>query len=203
MSVQNCIYLTIQLLACCAAIYYWRHYRQTPMWIFLPFLIYTFCNEILAIVLSYHYPVRILYNLYILISFGVYMYWFDKLLKFRFWKWIIWILFAAAFIYDAFTINLIKNLIKTTVNVQAVLLLIFSLVFFVKLLRSNEVIYYQRLPEFWIVCGLLMFYIGYVPLSLYLGQGYNILHIYYIAIIILNLLLYGGYIVGFYVSGRR
>lgn len=203
MSIQNYIYLTIQFIACCTAVFYWRHYKMTPLWIFLPFLLYTFFNEITALLLSQKYTVRMLYNVYIFVSFIVYLYWFDTLLKLRFWKWMIFIAFCFIVIYDVFVIDVFKSLLKTALNAQAIFLLLFSLLFFVKLLKSNEVIHFQRLPEFWIVSGLLMFYIGFVPLSLYLGKGYNILGVYYVAIGILNFLMYSGFIIGFYVSGRR
>ena len=203
MGPENYIYLFVEFVACIFAVIYWKNYKHTPLWIFLPFLLYTLVNEFLATHIALEYRTRIAYNIYIIISFFVYLYWFDKLLKFKFWKWIFLAIFIAAALYDIQTRGFFKPLLKTSVNVQSIMVLGFSLMYFAKLLRKDEVVHYQRLPEFWIVCGMLMFYIGYIPLSFIIGQGYKVQHLYSVAIIILNVLLYGGYIIGFYVSRKR
>lgn len=203
MKIPNYIYLSLQLIACIFALIYWRKYKQSSLWIFWPFLIYTFLNEIFATYLALNFKIRILYNLYIIVSFLVYLYWFDKLLKLKFWKWIIMFLFCFVVFYDIQDKGIIKPLLKTAVNFETAIVLILSVVFFMKLLRKDEVIEYYKLPEFWVVSGLLMFYLGFVPLSLIVGMGYKIEDLYIISIIFLNFLLYCGYIIGFYVSGKR
>lgn len=204
MSVLNYIILFVQFASCCVAIYYWPHYKNKSIWIFLPFLVYTFLNELLAMMLSFHFRIRNypMYNVYLIVSFCVYLYWFDQLLRLHFWKWIILLLFSLVVIYDIFIDGFSNGLLKNTLYFQAVLMLTFSLAYFSNLLRRNEVIHYQNLPEFWIVTGLLMFYIGFIPLSI--ANGTIKMHnTYMIAINILNYVLYGCYIIAFYVSGRR
>ena len=154
MEVQNYIYLFVQLIACCVAIYFWRYYKHAVIWIFLPFLLYSFINEISAIVLAkYHYPVRPLYNIYTLISFGVYLYFFDKLYKLKIWKWVFMVLFLSIWIYDFITKDFCKTMFDNAINALSILILFCSLLYFTKLLKSNEVIHFQLLPEFWIVSG--------------------------------------------------
>ncbi|MFA7447544.1 MAG: hypothetical protein WCY77_03835 [Weeksellaceae bacterium] len=195
----------IQLLACLAAIYKWKSIRKTPLWIFLPFLIYSFLNEVTTTALYSFTSInfRYLYNIYCIVSFFVYLYWFDRILKLKLWKWIVTLVFLGAVVYDVITSDSLKQLIKTALLVQAIILLIFSVIYFVRLLNKEEVVHYQLIPEFWIILGLLVFHIAFVPLFLLTGLGYNIQKAYSIAINILNYILYSSYILGFYVAGKR
>lgn len=203
MGAQNYLYLGLEFLACVFAIYYWPKYKHTAMWIFLPFLLYTFLNEIAATYVAIQYQNRILYNVYIILSFLVFLYWFDRLIGLKFWKWIILGIFSFVVFYDIQSKGFVIPLLKTAINFQSILVLGFSFLFFAKLLGKKEVVEYQKLPEFWIVTGILLFYIGFVPLSLVIGMGYNVQELYAYAIIPLNFILYGGYMIGFYVSGKR
>ena len=199
------IFLLIQLLACLAAIFKWKSIRKTPLWIFLPFLIYSFLNEVTTTALYSFTSInfRYLYNIYCIVSFFVYLYWFDRILKLKLWKWIVTLVFLGAVVYDVITSDSLKQLIKTALLVQAIILLIFSVIYFVRLLNKEEVVHYQLIPEFWIILGLLVFHIAFVPLFLLTGLGYNIQKAYSIAINILNYILYSSYILGFYVAGKR
>lgn len=199
------IFLLIQLLACLAAIYKWKSIRKTPLWIFLPFLIYSFLNEVTTTAFYSFTSInfRYLYNIYCIVSFFVYLYWFDRILKLKLWKWIVTLVFLGAVVYDVITSDSLKQLIKTALLVQAIILLIFSVIYFVRLLNKEEVVHYQLIPEFWIILGLLVFHIAFVPLFLLTGLGYNIQKAYSIAINILNYILYSSYILGFYVAGKR
>jgi hypothetical protein len=124
-------------------------------------------------------------------------------LKLKLWKWIVTLVFLGAVVYDVITSDSLKQLIKTALLVQAIILLIFSVIYFVRLLNKEEVVHYQLIPEFWIILGLLVFHIAFVPLFLLTGLGYNIQKAYTIAINILNYILYSSYILGFYVAGKR
>ena len=204
MEVQNYIYLIVQFITCSAAIYFWRHYKATVIWIFLPFLLYSFLNEISALVLiKYHYPVRSLFNIYTLVSFGVYLYFFTKLLNLKILKWVFIALFLSIWFYDFFTKDFFKSMFDNAINALSIMILFCSFLYFTKLLKSNQVIHFQVLPEFWFVSGLLIFHIGFFPLNIYLGKGYHFLEIYRIAIAILIFLMNIGYTIGFYVSRRR
>lgn len=105
--------------------------------------------------------------------------------------------------YDVYTGNSLEQLIKTALLVQAIILLVFSLFYFGRLLKQEEVVHYQRIPEFWIIFGLLIFHIAFVPLFLLSGKGLNIQLAFAISINVLNYILYSCYIFGFYVAGKR
>lgn len=204
MIVLDNIFLLIQLLSCIAAIYFWKNYRHTSLWIFLPYLLYSFFNEVAVLVIlkNFTFNTRILYNIYCVVSFCVYLYWFDKVLKLKSLKWVISLLFLGVILYDVYHGGIDRQLFKTAIFTQAILLIVFSFVYFARLLNKNEVINYQKIPEFWVIFGLLIFHIAFVPLSLVTGSGYQIQTAYFIAITILNCILYGAYIIGFYVAGK-
>lgn len=198
-------YLIIQFLACVAAIYFWKNYKNTNLWIFLPFLIYSFIHELISFLFVevFRYNPRPLVNVYIVISFLVYIYWFDKILNLRYWKWIIGLIYLVTFLYDLFDHGFSNQLFKTGLLIQAIMILSFSVIYFIRLLNDNKVVYYQKIPEFWIILGLLTFYIAFTPLFLVTGKGYNIVIAYYTAINILNFILYTCYILGFYATSRK
>lgn len=197
-------FIVVQFAACISAIYYWKNYKNTALWIFMPFLVYSFLNEFSALIMTLftNYRVRPLYNIYSVISFFVYLYYFDRLLKINFWKLPIVIIFLITLYFDVLN-NSWYGLYKDIVFVIAVMILVFSVIFYGRLLKSEQVIHYKKLPEFWIIMGLLLFYLAFIPLTAVVGLGYKILPTYYIAINILNYTLYCCYIIGFYVTGRQ
>lgn len=198
-------FLIIQLLACIAAIYFWKHYKNTYLWVFLPLMLYTLLNEILVqyLIMKDMNPGRLLYNLYSVISFLIYLYWFDKILKLEYWKWIILLVFLAVSGYDYSLHGFQRQFFKTGLTVQSIFLLSFSVIYYMRLLKDDKIINYMRIPEFWFILGLLTFYIAFTPLQLVTGLGLDIGKAYYIAIVILNFILYGCYIIGFYATSRK
>lgn len=198
-------FLIIQLLSCIAAIFYWKNYKNTPLWIFFPLLLYTAINEVSIQVLMKSGVItspRMFYNVYSVISFLAYLYWFDKILKLKYWKWMILVVFLAATTYDLIQEQEVKQLFKVGLITQAILILSFSVVYFSRLLNEDRVIHYWRIPEFWFILGLLTFYVGFTPLLLMTGLELGIDRVYSISINILNLILYGCYIIGFYVTAE-
>ncbi len=198
-------FLIIQLLACIAAIIYWKSYKNTPLWIFLPLLIYTFVNEVSITVLMKSGVInspRIFYNVYSVISFLAYLYWFDKILKLKYWKWVVLLIFIVAIGYDYSLHGAVRQFFKTGLVTQSIILLLFSVIYYIRLLKEDKVIDYQKVPEFWFILGLLTFYIAFTPLQLVTGIGLDIGKAYSVAIIVLNFILYGCYIIGFYVTSK-
>lgn len=202
---RSFLIILIQLLACIAAIVYWKNYKNTPLWIFLPLLVYTALNELLITVflnLGVKISPREFYNVYSVISFLAYLYWFDKILKLKYWKWIVLVIFLSATLYDLLLGQEVKQLFKVGLISQAIIILSFSVVYFSRLLNEDRVIHYWKIPEFWFILGLLTFYIGFTPLLLITGLDMGIGRVYAISINILNLILYGCYIRGFYVTSK-
>lgn len=198
-------FLIMQLLACIAAIVYWKNYKNTPLWVFLPLLVYTAINEVSITILMKFDVIsspRMFYNVYSVISFLIYLYWFDNILKLKYWKWIVLVIFLAATSYDLIQEQEVKQLFKVGLITQAIMILSFSVAYFSRLLNEDRVIHYWRIPEFWFILGLLTFYIGFTPLLLMTGLDLGISRVYAISINILNLILYGCYIIGFYATAK-
>lgn len=198
------LFFPIQFIAAVASIYFWKNYRKTSLWIFMPYLIYTFLNEITVYLMAYQFKIspRFLYNIYILVTFGVLMYWFDKLLNLKKLKFIPILIFVLAVSLDFYKYGLGGQFFKLGLVVQAITVLVLSFIYFSRLLKMDKVINYQKIPEFWIILGNFVFYIAFVPLSLVTGIGLEIITAYYIAINVLNYILYGCYIIGFYVTSK-
>lgn len=110
--------------------------------------------------------------------------------------------FLTATTYDLFQVQQVKQLFKVGLITQAIAILSFSVAYFSRLLNEDRVIHYWKIPEFWFILGLLTFYIGFTPLLLMTGLELGINRVYAISINILNLILYGCYIIGFYVTAK-
>lgn len=196
-------FVLIQFLAALTAIFFWKNYKNTILWIFIPFLVYSFLNELSVLIINFELGIktRPFYNVFTMLSFFVYLYFFDRLLKLKSIKYIVILIFALAVIYDIIVFDFTK-LYKASLFTVSFMILIFSVTYFVKLLKSDEVINYKKIPEFWIILGLLLFYMAFTPLLAVTGIGYGVTNAYYIAINILNYILYCCYIIGFYVTGK-
>lgn len=188
------IFLCFQIAALVVAIWYWDQYKETTQRYFLWFLVYVVCHEISG--LCYHFFFKgyndILHNIFTLVSFLFYFWWFYKILQKR--KWFVYILlvaFVITFLIDLITKNPIENLYLNPVIIGAFCILVLTISYFVELLNTDSITTFARSQKFWIVTGLFSFYIGLLPLLIfhsYLDYGGNF---YNIVIIILNAVLYG------------
>lgn len=164
------IFLPFQIAALIAAIWYWNAYKHTTQRYFLAFLIYVVVHEVLGLfyqvfLTGYN---DILHNVFTLISFLFYFNWLHKILKER--KWIIYILtaiFIIVYSYDAIQLDPWNNLYLTPIIVGGISILILTISYFVELIREDRVVSFQKSQRFWIVAGLLFFYIGLIPLLLF------------------------------------
>jgi len=190
----------IQTAALVAAVYFWKSYKHTTQRYFLWFMIYVVCHEITG-----YFFIKILkssndfiYNIYTLISFGFYFYWFHLILRSK--KWLVYCLtfiFLSFFCFDIITKNFTTYLYTYPIIVGAIAILILTTSYFIELISDDRVVNFIKAQRFWIVAGLLFFYIGLIPLLLfheYLDYSSNQ---YGFIISSLNLVLYGCFIKGF------
>lgn len=193
-------FLCFQIAALVAAICCWNCYKKTTERYFLWFLIYVVCHEILGI--SYQYVFDndndILHNIFTLISFPFYFFWFHKILNKR--KWVIYVLLSAFFITflnDIIYINPLDYLYLNPIVVGAFCVLILTISYFVELLNTDSITTFAQSQRFWIVTGLFSFYIGLIPLLIF----YHYLNynggFYSLVITCLNAVLYSCYLKSF------
>lgn len=186
------------LAALIAAIRYWPLYKNSTQRLFLFFLIYVVINESVALVLRILEMSSVfIYNIYMIISFSFYLYWFGLVLRNKKMAnlflslFIITVLFS--FIFESFWESL--SSLPFTVGTVLVLLCVGS--YFLEIIGKTKTIILQRSQKFWIITGLLIFNVGFLPLVFLQKELDTLGMAYSIVMTLLNVLLYGCYIIGF------
>lgn len=196
----NICYFSILMITLTIAIWSWKHYKKTSERFFLWFLLYTFCHEVWGFSYVYFFENSntFQYNLYILISFGFYFFWFYKILKKR--KWIVFLLlsfFILRFIYETLTISPFLGVYVSSIFIGTLGVFILSISYFVELINSNSIVILKRSQKFWIVIGLLFFHVGFTYMFLLFEIFEYRINLYAESILFLNCIHYGCYIYSF------
>ncbi|MEM6684917.1 MAG: hypothetical protein AAF617_03890 [Bacteroidota bacterium] len=187
-------FLCFQIAALVAAFWFRKDYKETTEEPFLWFLVYVVFHEIVSLCYQHfsEYTNDIIHNVYTLVSFLFFFFWFYKILqKRRFLVPVLLTVFAVVFLYDLFDKNPLYNLYLNPIITGAFCILTLTINYFVQLLHADAIISFARSQKFWIVTGLFCFYIGLIPLLIfhsYLNYGGNF---YSIVITMLNAVLYG------------
>ena len=163
------IILISEIVAFLFAIIYWRRYRKSTERIFLFLLGYTVVTEQFGTSLANYFDVShyFVYNIYKVVSFSVYFYWFCLILKRK--------IFAYLFLTIFLLITLYLALVKSFWGESWVLLNTFGSIFtiicvgiyYLELMGLNTIYKTTRSQKFWIASGLFIFYLGYLPLNLF------------------------------------
>ena len=78
-----------------------------------------------------------------------------------------------------------------------IIIIILAGVFFYNLLQSKVVTDYKKELKFWIIIGLLVFYVGFLPVQLMQKYIDGLSIDYYFVVMLLNFLMYGSFSIGF------
>lgn len=93
------------------------------------------------------------------------------------------------FFYDAKAV-----FISLSYTLGNLILLLFILMYFKNLIHSKRILTFDKELEFWICCGLLIFYLGTFPMfglyNYFLNNYPQELRVYYVVMLILNSLMY-------------
>ncbi|MDT0556547.1 hypothetical protein [Patiriisocius hiemis] len=188
-----------EFIAAILATIFFRKYSNSNERYFILFLWITFLVDAIGLYSRLEdISISWLYESYTFISFMFYFYWYYTILRFREFKRLA-IIFASLFTIITiltYTINSLSGKGYAFVT-GSVCLLLLTFFHFYQLLKSDEVLVVKHKLSFWISTALLLFYIGIIPLMLlskYLGfkaMSYNLV------LIILNIILYGCYSIGF------
>lgn len=197
------LYITnvLQLVAAIVALVYYKKYIQSPEKYFLFFLWYTFLVDLLGGVVGdvFEQDNYWVYNSYMITSFLFYFGWYYTILKRPIFKKTV-VAFGGTFIIVSIASLFLENwqeYYAFTFFVGAVFLLVLTLFHFHQLLNSDEVLIVKYKLSFWISTGLLLFYMGMIPL-IFLLEYSSIENLSFtILLISLNLILYSLYIIGF------
>jgi len=160
---------------------------------FLHFLIFVMGVEITANLFRVWGQVSNIpvYNVYIIISFLFYFYWFYTHLGQKLIFTVLSLGFlgitATGIIQEGFLSSIINN----AVFYGGASLLLLSVWYFIHLLRKEEAIHFLKMQPFWITTGLLIFHLAFLPLNFMLDvQGFNKTYFQHIMTVI-NIFLYG------------
>ncbi|KAB8152116.1 hypothetical protein EZY14_015400 [Kordia sp. TARA_039_SRF] len=190
----NTFFLSFQIAALIAAIWYWHSYKHSTERYFLWFMIYVVIHEVVGLCYTYftNNLNDIIYNVFTLVSFLFYFFWFSKILRKRlFLIPVLLSIFLIFYLYDLFDKDVFYNLYLNPIITGSFCILTLTISYFVELLNTNTIMSFASSQRFWIVTGLFSFYIGLIPLLIFhrfLNYGGNF---YSIVITVLNAVLYG------------
>lgn len=189
----------VLIIAFLVSVYYWKDYKSSAQKYFPLLMFLAAVVEVIAIVRLYgsKQTSNFLYNIYLIASFVFFLIWFITILKRKIIPKILLFVFLGATVFSVFTENPTKDLYFSMLMTGSVFILIGAFLFFKQLIETDAVVYFIKNQQFWIMSGLLVFYIGFLPFYL-LVRNLD-LHDYRIGLVIplLNVLLYGCFIIGF------
>jgi hypothetical protein len=175
--------------------------RRAPLYLkfFPPFLIITTCVEAIG-----YYTAKKginsapMFNFFTAFEFVFYFYILYSIINLPKIKKVILVclwLYPVVAITNILFIQGVTKMHFSTLNVGAVLVVIFCIAYFYQLIKLPKQAYPLREPAFWICCGLLFFYSITLPImagmKLLLFRDAFELKLYYILINISNFFLYG------------
>ena len=188
-----------QAAAFLAAVWFWRSYKHTTERYFLYFLTYVVLNEALAHAVQKYldYPNCFLYNIYIIVSFTFYFYWFGLVLKETRHMKISMMVFLVSVGIGFFREDFFNDLWTTPMFVGSLLILFWTVRFFSTYLKDMHTERPTKDPRFWIASGLLIFHFGYLPINLMKNQLGPEDLAYGLILAMLNVVLNACYIISF------
>lgn len=193
------IYTSFQWFALLLAIIMFKKYKNTSEHVFLYFMIVVVLVELIAIVLrSLSLDSYFVFNTYTFISMIIYHYWFYRIVV-EFKKLIVAsaITFIIVFLNDLIKIGFNEITLVTSVIFGSISVFLFTVLYFSQLLKQEEEIKIYSSQRFWISTGLFIFNLGIAPV-LYFQESLDTLgNAYGIIITLLNIILYGSFIIGF------
>lgn len=163
--------VVLEGLAAVIAIVFYRKYKHTALRFFPLILAYVFLNEIVAD-LIYSYlggKINLLYTIYnvIFFLFFYYVFWnfvkkpgFRKLIKFA------TIIYVLACFVNPFYKDIIDTPQLFSYTVGACLLIFCIILYYIEILSTDRILLINQELLFWISIGLLLFYVGYLPIKL-------------------------------------
>ncbi len=203
------IYITIA--ATIVGLFYYKKLPNKKAKSLLALIFISFLSEFIG---RYFYPWfglknYIVINLYILIALSSYIILLGALLKNKLNKRISSVLLLLANV--SFIINMIylqdifSEMLGYFYAFGTTSVLILSSLYFVEMFNSNKVLHYRKSIYFWYVLGILLFYVPFLPFlvasKMFLFKDLGSL--FSIVLFVLNLLMYGSFIIGFIWSQKK
>lgn len=191
--------LTFQWFALLLAITTYPKFRKKKESIFLFLIIISVTIEMSTFLFRYFdITTSIQFNIFTLLSISIYHYWFYYILE-KNKKLIVlgFVVFCIFYSYCISTESIINDLFLHPIFIGSLNVFVFSVLYFMQLLLQDVEVKIYSSQRFWIVTGLFIFNLGIAPV-LYFQPSLDTFGIAYSAIItLLNIILYGSFIIGF------
>lgn len=156
------------------------------------------CSELLYAYGSGEYGNSIIYNVYDVVTYLFFLRWFYHILPYKILVLISTVVYGMAFVISLFVEDYIIDFSRINTYTGTLVILILTNAYYVSLLKREEIVSFTRLPSFWIASGLLIFNIGYLPLTLLiLSKSTFVLFDLSIVTTLLTVVLYGCFIKAF------
>jgi len=160
-------------IAALTAILFYSKYKHTVLKYFVWILIYTFVNEVSAKYVYYWWDKNaIMYNVYNTICFLYFFYVFWNFIKSKAYKkWIVYsvILFSIVTLINVFIIDVFERSLMYSYITGACLIIFCIILYYIEILSDSRVLHIKEDLLFWISIGLLLFYVGYIPIRISRG----------------------------------
>ncbi|WP_416442948.1 hypothetical protein ACH3O9_18520 [Leeuwenhoekiella sp. A16] len=159
----------LELIAAVIGIIKYNHFKHTKLKYVLFFLCYVALNEFFA---GMCYPVLgipnyIPYNIYYLVHFAFFLWWYSSLMFTRSRRNILLILlliYTIFWLIDAIFIqNFSYEFLNNSYTLGAVLITVAACFYFIEMLNRDVVMHITSSPYFWVSFGLLVYCVTYLP----------------------------------------
>lgn len=147
------------------------HFKNTQLKYVFYLICYIALNEFFAGVCYplFKIPNYIPYNLYYLVNYAFFIWWFMSLLKSRFRKTILKVflgIYIICWFINAFFIQDFINTFLTYISILGAIFVTVSICFyFVEMMAREVIMNITRSPYFWVAFGLLVFCVTFLPLK--------------------------------------
>lgn len=151
------------------SLFFYRYYKNSPLRYFPFILWYTLINEFIGGSGIFEYNNVLIYNIYNLIYFLFFLYIFRYFVantKYKNWIRISAVIYLFASVINPFFQNFITESQLFSYVLGACLLLFCIILYYIEILSTSQVLIINRELLFWISVGLLLFYVGYIPIKL-------------------------------------
>lgn len=161
--------VALEGLAALFAFIFYKKYSHTYLRFFPWLLLYVFVNEVLAGYFHYFSSFNArLYNVYNIIFFLYFYFVFyknEQRKQYKKWILIAAICFIVASLVNPFFKSFIDNPQLLAYIVGACVLILCIILYFIDILYTPQILIVKRDLLFWVSIGLLLFYVGYIPIK--------------------------------------
>jgi len=164
------IVTVFQVAAAIFAILFRNKYFETPLRYLYLILIYSSFNELGAWLYAQYFDYNaLLYNIYNTIFFLYFFYVYSQYVarkNHRNWIYIASFLFVLVCIANAIFKNFVQWPQVTAYIVGASFLIFCIILYFIEILTTSKILNVKQHLLFWVSVGLLLFYVGYIPIKI-------------------------------------